>query len=373
MTISTPLDLATDGRDAMIADRDERRAAAPRARLPGPDGHPRPLRLHQRHQVDHPDHADHLRRRSRPTGPSGTGPPTPRSRSPARIDTPRPLADHQGRRDRHRRRRLGPAAGRCREGAGPDRRRRLAGRRARPRAPATTTGASGSTAGTPAGQPHASPPASSTAPATCRPPRGRARSPTAPAASRTPHRQRGLSHPDHTVRRSANPVPREPATELPCQLRPTGRHHLMKLQTAPPQAGSPPPPLALSVSLAACGDDEADHDRHRETTSETTPAETPSQAAEADASEGTFGDACCRRPDRRARLLRRHGPGPRSPPPPATTRCSPPWSPPSAPSGLGDTLNGAQALTVFAPANDAFDKIPQADLETPAAQPTRRP
>ncbi|MCZ4497806.1 MAG: beta-Ig-H3/fasciclin [Marmoricola sp.] len=30
--------------------------------------------------------------------------------------------------------------------------------------------------------------------------------------------------------------------------------------------------------------------------------------------------------------------------------------------GLGDTLNSAPAITVFAPANSAFDKIPKADL-----------
>ena len=30
--------------------------------------------------------------------------------------------------------------------------------------------------------------------------------------------------------------------------------------------------------------------------------------------------------------------------------------------GLADTLNGAEALTVFAPTNDAFAKIPEADL-----------
>src|SRR3546814_18862764 len=30
---------------------------------------------------------------------------------------------------------------------------------------------------------------------------------------------------------------------------------------------------------------------------------------------------------------------------------------------LGDTLNAAEAITVFAPTNDAFSKIPKADLE----------
>ena len=62
MTISTPLALATDGRDAMIAVGMNGEPAAPRPRLPGPDGGARPLRVHQRLQVDHPDDADDLRR-----------------------------------------------------------------------------------------------------------------------------------------------------------------------------------------------------------------------------------------------------------------------------------------------------------------------
>ncbi len=44
------------------------------------------------------------------------------------------------------------------------------------------------------------------------------------------------------------------------------------------------------------------------------------------------------------------------------TRCCRPWSPPSAKAGLVDTLNSAPELTVFAPANDAFGKIPAKDL-----------
>ena len=54
MTISTPLDVATDGRDAMIAIGMNGERAAPRARLPGPDGRPRPLRLRQRHASGSP-------------------------------------------------------------------------------------------------------------------------------------------------------------------------------------------------------------------------------------------------------------------------------------------------------------------------------
>ena len=55
-------------------------------------------------------------------------------------------------------------------------------------------------------------------------------------------------------------------------------------------------------------------------------------------------------------------PPPRSPPPPAPTRCSRPWSPPSPRPSLVDTLNSAEDITVFAPTDDAFAKIPKKTL-----------
>ena len=79
MTISTPLDAGHRRPRRDDRARHERRAAAPRARLPGPDGDPRPLRVHQRDQVGHQADPDDVRRRRRRTGPSATGPPTPRS------------------------------------------------------------------------------------------------------------------------------------------------------------------------------------------------------------------------------------------------------------------------------------------------------
>jgi len=38
--------------------------------------------------------------------------------------------------------------------------------------------------------------------------------------------------------------------------------------------------------------------------------------------------------------------------------------------GLGDTLNGAQGITVFAPSNEAFAKVPEATLNAALADPT---
>ena len=62
MTISVPLELAADGRDAMVAIGMNGETAAARARLPRADGGARALRVHQRLQVDDPDDADDLRR-----------------------------------------------------------------------------------------------------------------------------------------------------------------------------------------------------------------------------------------------------------------------------------------------------------------------
>ncbi len=145
----------------------------------------------------------------------------------------------------------------------------------------------------------------------------------------------------------------------------------MKLQTFRRQAGIATAVLALSVSLAACSDDEADTTGTDETTSETTPEETPSQDAEADASEGTFGDACADVPE--------DGPGSFNgmvQDPVATAAGNNPLlstlvAAVGAVPGLGDTLNSAEGLTVFAPANPAFDAIPQADLENLLASPKK--
>ena len=65
-------------RDAGV--RDERRAAAGRPRLPGPDGRARPVRLRVGDQVARGPGADHLRRLRRRTGSSVAGPPRRRSR-----------------------------------------------------------------------------------------------------------------------------------------------------------------------------------------------------------------------------------------------------------------------------------------------------
>ncbi|MEQ6899878.1 fasciclin domain-containing protein [Nocardioides sp. YIM 152588] len=116
--------------------------------------------------------------------------------------------------------------------------------------------------------------------------------------------------------------------------------------------------LALSLTLAACGsDDDGDSDASG---SESTPAET-SASAEA-MSDETFGDACSALPTDGAGSL-----DDMVDDPVATAASSNPLlstlvSAVGAIDGLGDTLNGADALTVFAPYNDAFAEIPAKDL-----------
>lgn len=134
--------------------------------------------------------------------------------------------------------------------------------------------------------------------------------------------------------------------------------------------------LALSLGLAACGDDaDSGGDAATDTTS-SAPAETetseaaPSEEASDDAAGGdvaaqTFGEGCAAVPT-----------DPSDPgsfdgmvqDPVATAASNNPVlktlvTAVGAVPGLADTLNAAPALTVFAPTDDAFAKIPAKDLE----------
>lgn len=126
--------------------------------------------------------------------------------------------------------------------------------------------------------------------------------------------------------------------------------------------------LALSMTLAACGDD-ADEPTSGsdDTTSESSePAPEPEPAEEEAEATGAgaqvFGDACSAVPT--------DGKGSFDgmvTDPVATAASNNPLlttlvTAVGAVPGLADTLNGAEALTVFAPTNDAFAKIDEADL-----------
>ncbi len=132
----------------------------------------------------------------------------------------------------------------------------------------------------------------------------------------------------------------------------------MKRTTLRRTTGAAAAVLALSMSLAACGDD-ADSDTD---TSSSAPSDDAGDEA-AGAGAQTFGDGCSAIPT--------DGKGSFDgmvTDPVATAASNNPLlstlvTAVGAVPGLADTLNGAEALTVFAPTNDAFGKIPEADLQ----------
>jgi uncharacterized surface protein with fasciclin (FAS1) repeats len=132
--------------------------------------------------------------------------------------------------------------------------------------------------------------------------------------------------------------------------------------------------IALTMGLAACGDDaDSDSGSASDTTSSSapaptdeptdTPADEATTEAAADAGADVFGPACDAVP--------KDGKGSFNgmvTDPVATAASNNPLlgtlvSAVTAVPGLADTLNAAPALTVFAPTDDAFAKIPEKDLK----------
>jgi uncharacterized surface protein with fasciclin (FAS1) repeats len=112
--------------------------------------------------------------------------------------------------------------------------------------------------------------------------------------------------------------------------------------------------LTASFSLAACSDDSDDSNSSANDTSS-------AAATSDDAGANVFGDACSAVPT--------SGKGSFNGmvnDPVATAASNNPLLgtlvAAVTAADLGDTLNGAEALTVFAPTDDAFKKIPEADL-----------
>ncbi len=121
--------------------------------------------------------------------------------------------------------------------------------------------------------------------------------------------------------------------------------------------------LTLSLGLAACGDDDSDTNANSsETSSSATPTPSPSEDDSMSASaDAPFGPACASLPT--------EGDGS------VTTMAEQPVATAAAgnpllktltaaikQAGLVDTLNNAESLTVFAPTDEAFAKIPEKDL-----------
>ena len=119
--------------------------------------------------------------------------------------------------------------------------------------------------------------------------------------------------------------------------------------------------LTLSLGLAACGDDADETSTASEDTSSETSDAPEEETAEASAGDQVFGPACSAVPQ--------DGKGSFDgmvQDPVATAASNNPLLgtlvTAVGEAELVDTLNGAEALTVFAPTDDAFGKIPEKDL-----------
>jgi uncharacterized surface protein with fasciclin (FAS1) repeats len=117
--------------------------------------------------------------------------------------------------------------------------------------------------------------------------------------------------------------------------------------------------LTLSLSLAACGSNDSDTTA---SASKDTTSATSGDTMASDASTGTFGPGC--------KLIPADGAGSfngMATAPVATAASANPLLKTLVTAvgkaGLVDTLNSADALTVFAPTDDAFGKIPKATLD----------
>jgi uncharacterized surface protein with fasciclin (FAS1) repeats len=128
----------------------------------------------------------------------------------------------------------------------------------------------------------------------------------------------------------------------------------MKLHHLRRNAGVAAAVLTLSVTLAACGDDD-------DKSSDSSGSDDKSMTAEGPEAQ-TFGDGCAEVPADGAGSFDGMVKDPV-----ATAASNNPIlttlvTAVGAVDGLGDTLNGAEQLTVFAPFDGAFAEIPEADL-----------
>jgi uncharacterized surface protein with fasciclin (FAS1) repeats len=137
----------------------------------------------------------------------------------------------------------------------------------------------------------------------------------------------------------------------------------MKLKNLHRTGGLAAMALTLSLGLAACGgDDAADADTAaEETTSETPMEEEPMEEDAADASAGTFGAACGEVPEDGDGSFN----GMATAPVASAASANPLLSTLVAAVGaaeLVEPLNSAEELTVFAPANPAFEAFTKKQL-----------
>ncbi|MFT4261866.1 MAG: fasciclin domain-containing protein [Nocardioides sp.] len=120
---------------------------------------------------------------------------------------------------------------------------------------------------------------------------------------------------------------------------------------------------ALILGLAACGSDDSDGTAATDTSSTaSSPMSESSSAMTSSAGDQTFGPGCSAIPTSGAGSFDGMVQDPV-----ATAASNNPLLSTLVTAvtkaGLVDTLNGADGLTVFAPTNDAFAKLPKADLD----------
>jgi uncharacterized surface protein with fasciclin (FAS1) repeats len=134
----------------------------------------------------------------------------------------------------------------------------------------------------------------------------------------------------------------------------------MKLQTLRRTSGIAATVLALSMGLAACGGDDEGGNDASDDTSSSAPASPAGD--EADPAAQTFGDGCAQIPtsgDGSFTGMVQDPVGTAASTNPLLKTLT---AAVGAVEGLGDTLNGAEGLTVFAPADPAFAEIPEKAL-----------
>jgi uncharacterized surface protein with fasciclin (FAS1) repeats len=134
----------------------------------------------------------------------------------------------------------------------------------------------------------------------------------------------------------------------------------MKLQTLRRNGGIAVAVLTLSLGLAACSDDDNGGSDASDDTSSSAPAD--DMGDEADPAAQTFGPGCSQIPtsgDGSFTGMVQDPVGTAASTNPLLKTLT---AAVGAVEGLGDTLNSAEGLTVFAPADPAFAEIPKADL-----------
>jgi uncharacterized surface protein with fasciclin (FAS1) repeats len=119
----------------------------------------------------------------------------------------------------------------------------------------------------------------------------------------------------------------------------------------------------LPLALTACGEDDSSSDAAADKAATSAPAEEKSSPAETSAAaDGPFGPGCASVPKDGAGSFD----GMAKDPVATAASNNPALSTlvtAVKKAGLVDTLNNAENITVFAPTNDAFAKIPKADLD----------